>query len=199
MSELDDLRQQNRALDEQIKTLVRTEARLHKSQNEVDRQIARIELLSRFSLRWTSHSTPREILVAATELFVRLFSAEWVKVVVLDPTQVPSDSFDVGPFIWPELFEQISAELSEMPPVVTTRPDFLKAAPSLAQVLPPEPVNLNPAALHVLLPLRDRDLGGPGFLLVALGKVLKSSSHLKEAPKEGEPQEPRTQQVPATS
>ena len=76
MSELDDLRQQNRALDEQIKTLVRTEARLHKSQNEVDRQIARIELLSRFSLRWTSHSTPREILVAATELFVRLFSAE---------------------------------------------------------------------------------------------------------------------------
>jgi hypothetical protein len=123
MSELEDLRRQNRALDEQIKTLVRVEASLHKSQNEVDRQIVRVELLSRFALRWTSRSTVHEILEATLELFQRLFSCEWLTVLASDVDPVSEHPAGVPVLIRPAAdWAPLAEALSEIAgPVVASR------------------------------------------------------------------------------
>ena len=45
---------ERQALTEQVKLLVRPSKRLHRSQNALDRQLVRVELLSQFALRWTA-------------------------------------------------------------------------------------------------------------------------------------------------
>jgi len=64
------------SLNEQVKLLVRTEQRLHRSQNALDRQLVRVELLSQFALRWDSGSSQTQILTDSVRLFKRLFSVE---------------------------------------------------------------------------------------------------------------------------
>ena len=64
------------ALTEQVKLLVKTEQRLHRSQNALDRQLVRVELLSQFALRWDSGSSQAQILSDSVRLFKRLFSVE---------------------------------------------------------------------------------------------------------------------------
>ena len=67
---------ERQALTEQVKLLVKTEQRLHRSQNALDRQLVRVELLSQFALRWDSGSSQTQILSDSVRLFKRLFSVE---------------------------------------------------------------------------------------------------------------------------
>ncbi|MBM3769887.1 MAG: hypothetical protein FJW27_01080 [Acidimicrobiia bacterium] len=184
MSEVEDLRRQNRAVDEQIKTLVRIEASLHKSQNEIDRQVARIELLSRFALGWTSRSTAREILAATVELFQRLFSCVWVTVlasdadaVAEDPARLPDRMRSVAD--WPTLALALSDATG---PAVVRRETLLGRWPAFEPHVPCSVLPGHADAFHVVMTLRDRE-GLPSYVLVAAGKVLKRSTHLKDAPK----------------
>ena len=71
--ELRRLRSENDALNEQIKLLVRTEQRLHRSQTELDLQLARIRALGQFSLDCTRLDTSAEILERARELLLESF------------------------------------------------------------------------------------------------------------------------------
>lgn len=184
MSELEDLQRQNRALDEQIKTLVRVEASLHKSQNEVDRQVARIELLNRFALRWTSQATTTEILTATLELFQRLFNCEWIAVLVLDAHALGDETLDSsGPIRHPADPTALAEATGDVTgPVVATRDDFLREWPALGPHLPPSTASSHADGFHVLMPLRGRE-GPPMCVLLAAGKVVARSNHFKEAPK----------------
>ncbi len=183
MPELEELRRQNQALDEQIRTLVRTEQRLHRSQNEVDRQIARIELLSRFALRWTGQSTSREILAGAVELFNRLFSVTSTQIVVLDAGAVSAEHPATAPLIWPPPADVPALALDDvLSPLVLTRVDLGGRWPWLADLVPPPDGVAHADTRLVLMPLRDRE-GPPMGVLLAVGQASTRSSHLKEAPK----------------
>ena len=67
-STLHALRIENDALNEQVKLLTQTEQRLYASQNELDRQLQRVELLTSFALQCSGMSTTDKILALAKEL-----------------------------------------------------------------------------------------------------------------------------------
>jgi signal transduction histidine kinase len=80
-------RAHEQTLNDQVKLLVRTEQRLHRSQNALDRQLVRVELLSQFALRWNSRASEMDILSNATRLFRKLFNFDRV-VAVADTGEV---------------------------------------------------------------------------------------------------------------
>lgn len=63
----------NRALDEQVKELVRTEQRLFRSQRDLGRQIARLDALNRFAIDAVELSTPSELFSRAIEVVFGIF------------------------------------------------------------------------------------------------------------------------------
>ncbi|MBT8493960.1 MAG: hypothetical protein KJO07_12980, partial [Deltaproteobacteria bacterium] len=75
-SEVERLRAQVRALDDQVKVLVQTEQRLYRARGAADQQLERIRALSDFALRATSISTPRLILRDAIDMLQRLFDLD---------------------------------------------------------------------------------------------------------------------------
>ena len=78
-AELERLRSDNEALHEQVKLLVRTEHRLYRSQNQIDRQLARVRSLGDFVLDCPSLAQPQEILAGVTELVARHFNVDRVQ------------------------------------------------------------------------------------------------------------------------
>ncbi|MEZ5289535.1 MAG: ATP-binding protein [Vicinamibacterales bacterium] len=82
------------ALHEQLTLLVKTEHRLHRSQNALDRQLLRVELLSQFTLRWDSQAEPAAILLDAASLLLRVFAVNQVRVVVPDGAGLPRTAGD---------------------------------------------------------------------------------------------------------
>ncbi|MEM7159913.1 MAG: ATP-binding protein [Myxococcota bacterium] len=77
--ELERLRSDNKALHEQVKLLVRTEHRLYRSQNQIDRQLARVRSLGDYVLDCPSVARPEEILIGVTELVARHFNVDRVQ------------------------------------------------------------------------------------------------------------------------
>jgi len=94
-AEIEALRQQNQELNEQIKILTQGEQRLYRSQNELDRQLRRIEALGDFALQCSASADTDEILREATQLLLRLFSAD--QVMSLLRTEIGFDLADTGP------------------------------------------------------------------------------------------------------
>jgi signal transduction histidine kinase len=66
------------ALNEQVKLLVKTEQQLRRSQHALDRQLIRVELLSRVALRWDSQSSLADIVVDAATLLRQVFVVDRV-------------------------------------------------------------------------------------------------------------------------
>jgi signal transduction histidine kinase len=77
-SELASLREENRALSEQLKRLVKTESRLYRTQRELDEQLKRINLLNLFALAAGQVSDPSEILARAGDALITMFPFEQV-------------------------------------------------------------------------------------------------------------------------
>jgi len=75
--EIERLRAENRALDEQVKLLVQTEQRLYRSQGEVDAQLERLRQLEAFALGTTS-AEPLDVVVRrAAGVLVETFDLDW--------------------------------------------------------------------------------------------------------------------------
>lgn len=68
-----DLREQNRALDEQVKLLTKTEQRLNRSQRELAQQIRRVDALNRLALLAAKTDDPAAIAALAFEMIFGLF------------------------------------------------------------------------------------------------------------------------------
>jgi signal transduction histidine kinase/ActR/RegA family two-component response regulator len=83
--ELERLRRENAALDQQIKLLVQTEQRLYHSQNELDQQLLRIRSLGEFALHSSSLESPDEVLHRAVELVRTSFYLDGCCAVRPDP------------------------------------------------------------------------------------------------------------------
>ena len=104
MSEIERLRKENEALNEQVKLLVRTEHQLHRSQHERLRQIRRIQALGDFALEISTLATPAEILGRALELLNDQFQLDQIVALHddMDRDRVhmiekgAGDSFDFG-------------------------------------------------------------------------------------------------------
>ncbi len=73
----DALARENRALDEQVKLLVKTEQRLYRSRLERDQQLARTQVLEQFALDCALGLEPAEIQARAVRALDRMFSFEW--------------------------------------------------------------------------------------------------------------------------
>lgn len=76
MDELERLRRENQALNEQVKRLVRAERRLSLNRQELDAQLQRFRALNRFSLDAGEAETPERILELAMEGLFDLFPYE---------------------------------------------------------------------------------------------------------------------------
>src|SRR5262245_60573616 len=68
VDDLEDLKEQNAMLNEQIKLLVKTEKRLYKTQRQVEVQLGRIHALNDFALRASAGRTDFEIIAQAFDL-----------------------------------------------------------------------------------------------------------------------------------
>ncbi len=64
----------NRALDEQVKNLVKTEQRLFVSQRDLARQNARLDALNRFAIDAASVADPAEVLARAADVLFSIFA-----------------------------------------------------------------------------------------------------------------------------
>ncbi len=77
-SELERLRRETEALNEQVKLLVRTEQRLYRSQRVLDEQLRQTQLLETFALDCAIHATPDRILAHAVAVLGAMFPFDWV-------------------------------------------------------------------------------------------------------------------------
>ena len=84
IDELERLRSENQALNEQVKLLVQTEQRLYRSQTEMDAQLVRIRALARFALHSASSESPAEVLARAASVLADVFSIDWAHILTLD-------------------------------------------------------------------------------------------------------------------
>jgi len=78
------LRERNRALDEQLKRLVRTEHRLYKSQRELGQQLRRVDAVNRLALDAAKTDEPAAIAGHAFDMLFDLFPYEQGLAVVTD-------------------------------------------------------------------------------------------------------------------
>ncbi|NUP13718.1 MAG: hypothetical protein HOW73_47385 [Polyangiaceae bacterium] len=74
LSEVAELLRLNRALDDQVRELVRTEQQLFLSQRDLGRQLGRLDALNRFAIEAAELATSEEILVRAADDFFRIFA-----------------------------------------------------------------------------------------------------------------------------
>lgn len=77
------------ALHEQVKLLVQTEQRLHRSQAELDRRLAQIEGLAEFSFRCSRVDHPDEIMSHAVQLLRDLYELDGASAVLLESGTSP--------------------------------------------------------------------------------------------------------------
>ncbi len=83
--ELRRLREENAALNEQVKLLVQTEQRLYRSQNELDAQLHRIRALAEFALETSHLESPSQILARGLHVIGSTFAVEWIGALRLSP------------------------------------------------------------------------------------------------------------------
>ncbi|MCE9627876.1 MAG: hypothetical protein K8R56_08165, partial [Candidatus Eisenbacteria bacterium] len=76
--ELERLRRETEALNEQVKLLVRTEQRLYRSQRVLDEQLRHTQLLETFALECATGATPDRILAQACSVLGSMFPFDWV-------------------------------------------------------------------------------------------------------------------------
>ncbi len=81
--ELERLRAENAALDEQVKLLVQTEQRFYRSQNALDHQMVRIERLAAFALESSAVQTPAQVLERALGVIEDVFDLDWTGAIEL--------------------------------------------------------------------------------------------------------------------
>lgn len=79
-----DLHERNRALDEQLKRLVRTEHRLYKSQRELGQQLRRVDAVNRLALDAAKTNEPAAIAGHAFDMLFGLFPYEQGLAIVTD-------------------------------------------------------------------------------------------------------------------
>jgi len=77
-SSLETLERQNRARNERIKRLIKTESRLYRTQRQVDEQLKRINTLNVFALEASKTTDPTQILSQAAHALLELFPFEQV-------------------------------------------------------------------------------------------------------------------------
>ena len=186
MASDDSLRAQNEALNEQVKLLVKTEQRLHRSQNEVDRQIARVELLNAFTLRWTGRATAADILFDASELLRKLVHVDGVRAVPRVPGPTPPSTEDAG-------LTRSRATYTNRPErvlwdrngvVVTKKTELsldLQESASTASCGADDAAVPDVASI-VILPVSVND-SPPRMFLAASGTPRPRASHMREAPR----------------
>lgn len=168
-------------LTEQVRLLVKTEQRLHRSQNALDRQLVRVELLSQFALRWDSRSSEAEILLDATRLFRKLFAVDRVSAVVAGPLAGQTGERPVAGMLQVEPGRLIDAVGQLSGPLVCA-PDVLP--PSLLTMLQDSsalPPAMSAKAIVVVLPLRA-GTAVPTCVLVALCADATRTAGMKDAP-----------------
>ncbi len=173
--DLERLREENRALNEQVMLLVQTEQRLYRSQNELDSQLVRIRALARFALESGGSEAPARILERAVALLTRSFALEWVGVVVLEaePPAVrllcaDQASSAVGAVV--EVEPDVQAWLASVDgPGLTLAAKDGADAPAMrfARTLLPEPLaaGVGPQAQLSYTPLRGVDGRHPGLIV----------------------------------
>ena len=81
------LRDDNAALNEQIKLLVKTEQRLYRSQNELDREFSRVRALAEFALHCAEIESTDQIINGGALLLHGLFDADEVTFACLENEQ----------------------------------------------------------------------------------------------------------------
>lgn len=81
------LRDENVALNEQIKLLVKTEQRLYRSQNELDREFSRVRALAEFALHCAEIESVDQIVNGAALLIHGLFYVDTITFVQLENEQ----------------------------------------------------------------------------------------------------------------
>jgi len=180
MSDEAELRWQNAALDEQIKRLVKTEQRLCRSQNEIDRQSARTELLSRFTLRWTVQSTVVELLGLASDLFRKLFHAEQIRVLLLPGAPVAGAAAADATLALVHDRTLAAALASVDGPTIIAGADVPVRAPGLWVALG-RTTEVGADEVGVILPLRHSD-DPPTIFLASVGRTTARTSLLRETP-----------------
>ena len=79
-----DLHERNRALDEQLKRLVRTEHRLYKSQRELGQQLRRVDAVNRLALDAAKTNEPAAVAGHAFDVLFGLFPYEQGLAIVTD-------------------------------------------------------------------------------------------------------------------
>jgi len=84
-AEIERLRGENRALDDQVKLLVQTEQRLYRFQSDLDTQLARIQALAAFALESISLQRSGEILARALNVLHEAFVLDWAGAVRVRP------------------------------------------------------------------------------------------------------------------
>jgi signal transduction histidine kinase len=172
---------QQQALTEQVKLLVKTEQRLHRSQTALDRQLARVELLSQFSLRWDSRSSEAEILADAARLFRRLFQVDRVVAALTPPPDDADDARGNADILVLPATSLDEATGSLVGPLVTS-PDALPLPLfDTLQAIGLLEGNSGPNAVVVVLPLRA-GTSAPIGMLAAVCADSKRTSAMRDAP-----------------
>ena len=90
-AELERLRNENTALNEQVKLLVLTEQRLYRSQNELDAQLVLVRSLARFALESSMTEQPDATLARALRVVGGAFPVDWAGFV--HPGDRPGEAF----------------------------------------------------------------------------------------------------------
>ncbi len=157
------------ALTEQIKLLVKTEQRLYRSQNELDRQLRRIEALSEFAIAGTAMDAPQQVIRRALDLLASQFRLNCLGAVLVDPVRNVLEGLTCEPGLgpaspWREVDERVRQWFDAHDGPALIRPaDFEHVpAPVRAALCAPAP-GVDPNAVGVCIPLRqdhDTFLGG---------------------------------------
>ncbi len=172
-SELERLRAENRALDEQIKLLVQTEQRFYRSQNQLDTQLVRLRRLASFALETTTLQAAPEILRRAVDVLDDSFDLDWVGAIVFEPGghygTVVTTSFPKQVVTRFGLEPAQAAELRQLEePLVLPEDGREKTEPPAAVRALVTTVTGDPASCAgsaIVVPLGNAGGGRPGLLL----------------------------------
>ncbi|MCC6992874.1 MAG: hypothetical protein IT181_27980 [Acidobacteria bacterium] len=168
-------------LHEQIKLLIRTEHQLHRSQNALDRQLMRVELLSQFTLRWDSQAPAAAILNDAAALFRRLFAVDHIAIAVGARIDVPAAQ-GPRPLLISRAAERLESALGEVAvPIVAPLGTLSPALRALLTDLGLADAAAPDDRQMVVLPFR-LTLDGPPMCLAASTADAGKTSHIREAP-----------------
>jgi signal transduction histidine kinase/CheY-like chemotaxis protein len=167
------LREENRALDEQVKLLVQTEQRLYRSQRQLDGQLVRLRALAGFDLDAASLEHPPEVLGRALEVLALSFELDWIAAVAAEPgsgrvtvlrVHEGSDPEPVSREVSPEGRAWL-AGACRAPALAARGSAAGDAAVALVTALAPDAPAPHPSAHVASVPLRDAGNDRPGALI----------------------------------